>query len=206
MRRGFGWVLLSACLLVPLGSCTGRAEAVRAAQPYVENFGDLRLRALSLLELRANVQRRRLLAKAMHGDEESLPNNLKPLLERMRAERAEVTDKELEHGEALFWRMLDYTFAENPNVLQAEIVFLEKDGSATTLRYPRQRELPLGVKWYGLRQHRTFAGLTNCVNDDGSEPCVLLQLRPRDYSGSAGLTVAYRRTPFEVMGDAKSGR
>ena len=212
MRRGFGWVLVSAwplvlpVLLVLLVGCTGKAEAVRAAQPYLENFGDLRLRALSLLELRADVQRQRLLAKAMKGDEESLPDNLRPLLERMRAERAEVTDKQLEHGEALFWRMLDYTFSENPNVLQAEIVFLEKDGSASTMRHPRERQLPVGLKWYGLRQQRTFTGLTNCVTDDGSEPCVLLQLRPRDYSGSAGLTVAYRRTPLEVTGDPESDR
>jgi len=204
MRPGFGWVLLSAWLLVLLAGCTGRAEAVRAAQPYVEDFSDLRLRALSLLELRSDVQRKRLLAKAMKGDEESLPDNLKPLLQQMRSEGAEVTDKQLEHGEALFWRMLGYTFSENPNVLQAEIVFLEKDGSASAMRYPRELELPVGVKWYGLRQPRTFAGLTRCVTDDGSEPCVLLQLRPRDYSGSAGLTVAYRRTPLEVTGDAES--
>ncbi len=206
MRRGFGWVLVSAWLLVLAASCTGRAEAVRAAQPYVEDFGDLRLRALTLLELRSDIQRRRLLAKAMKGDEESLPDNLKPLLQQMRSEGAEVTDKQLEHGEALFWRMLDYTFSENPNVLQAEIVFLEKDGSVSSFRHPRERELPVGLKWYGLRQHRTFAGLTNCMTDDGSEPCVLLQLRPRDYSGSAGLTVAYRRTPLEVTGDEASVR
>jgi hypothetical protein len=206
-RRGFGWILVSACLLVfpvLLGGCTGKAEAVRAAQPYIENFGDLRLRALSLLELRADVQRRRLLAAAMKGDEESLPDNLRPVLERMRAARDEVTDEQLEHGETLFWRMLDYTFSENPNVLQAEIVFLEKDGSVSAMRHPRERELPVGLKWYGLRQQRTFAGLTNCVTDGGSEPCVLLQLRPRDYSGSAGLTVAYRRTPLEVTGDSES--
>jgi hypothetical protein len=209
MRRGFGWVLVSACLLVfpvLLGGCTGKAEAVRAAQPYIENFGDLRLRALSLLELRADVQRRRLLAAAMKGDEESLPDNLRPVLERMRAARDEVTDEQLEHGETLFWRMLDYTFSENPNVLQAEIIFLEKDGSVSAMRHPRERELPVGLKWYGLRQQRTFAGLTNCVTDGGSEPCVLLQLRPRDYSGSAGLTVAYRRTPLEVTGDSESDR
>lgn len=206
MRRGFGWVLVSAWLLVLVASCTGRAEAVRAAQPYVEDFGDLRLRALTLLELRSDIQRRRLLAKAMNGDEESLPDNLKPLLQQMRSEGVEVKDKQLEHGEALFWRMLDYTFSENPNVLQAEIVFLEKDGSVSSFRHPRERELPVGLKWYGLRQHRTFAGLTNCMTDDGSEPCVLLQLRPRDYSGSAGLTVAYRRTPLEVTGDEASVR
>jgi hypothetical protein len=206
MRRGFGWILLSAWLLILLAGCTGRAEAVRAAQPYIEDFGELRLRALSLLELRSDVQRQRLLAKAMKGDEESLPDNLKPLLARMRAERVVVTDKQLEHGEALFWRMLDYGFSENPNVLQAEIVFLEKDGSTSTFRHPRERELPVGLKWYGLRQHRTFTGLTQCVTDEGSEPCVLLQLRPRDYSGSAGLTVAYRRTPLEVKDDAESDR
>jgi len=209
MRRGFGWVPLSAWLrvllpLVLLAGCTGKAEAVRAAQPYIEDFGDLRLRAQSLMELRLDIQRQRLLVAAMKGDEESLPDNLKPLLERMRAERVEVTDKQLEHGEALFWRMLDYAFSENPNVLQAEIVALEEDGSASTMRHPRERELPVGLKWYGLRQQRTFAGLTRCVTDDGSEPCVLLQIRPRDYAGSAGLTVAYRRTPLEVTGDAKS--
>ena len=72
------------------------------------------------------------------------------------------------------------------------------------MRYPRERELPVGLKWYGLRQQRTFAGVANCVTDEGSEPCVLVQLRPRDYAGSAGLTVAYRRTPVEVSGDAVS--
>ena len=203
MRRGFGWVLLSAWLLA---GCTGRAEAVRAAQPYIEDFGDLRLRALSLLELRSDVERQRLLMKAINGDEEELPDNLKPLLERMRAEGAQVDDKQIAHGEALFWRMLDYTFSENPNVLQAEIVFLEKGGSTSAFRHPREREVPAGVQWYGLRQQRTFAGLTKCMTDEGSEPCVLLQLRPRDYSGSAGLTVAYRRTPLEVTGDADSDR
>jgi hypothetical protein len=206
MRCRFGRVALSARVLalLVLAGCTGKAEAVRAAQTYIENFGDLRLRALSLLELRADVRRQRLLVAAMKGDEESLPHNLRPLLERMRAERVEVTDKQLEYGDALFWRMLDYAFSENPNVLQGEIVFLEKDGSTSTMRYPRKRELPVGLKWYGLRQQRTFAGLANCVTDEGSEPCVLLQLRPRDYAGSAGLTVAYRRTPVEVSGDAVS--
>jgi len=176
-------------------------------QPYVEDFGELRVRALSLLELRSDVQRQRLLADAMkNGDEESLPANLKLLLERMRAERVEITDQRLEHGEALFWRMLDYSFAENPNVLQGEIVFLEKDGSLSSFRHPRETALPAGVKWYGLRAQRTFAGLTNCMTNEGSEPCVLLQLRPRDYPGNAGLTVAYRRTPLEVTADPESAR
>jgi hypothetical protein len=210
MLRRRGRVLLSAwllALLAPLASCTGKAEAVRAAQPYVEDFGDLRVRALTLLELRSDVQRRRLLAEAMkNGDEESLPSNLKLLVDRMRAQRVEITDQRLEHGEALFWRMLEIAFSENPNVLQAEIVFLEKDGSVSSFRHPRESVVPAGVKWYGLRQQRTFAGLTNCMTNEGSEPCVLLQLRPRDYPGSAGLTVAYRRTPLEVTGGPESAR
>ena len=206
MRHGLRGVGLCAQVLalVALAGCTAKAEAVRAAQPYIESFGELRLRASSLLELRADVRRQRLLVAAMNGDEESLPPNLKPLLERMRADRVEVTDELLEHGEAVFWRMLDYAFSENPNVLQGEIVFLEKDGSTSIMRYPRERELPVGLRWYGLRQQRTFTGLANCVTDDGSEPCVLVQLRPRDYPGSAGLTVAYRRTPVEVTVDPAS--
>lgn len=212
MRRRFGWVLVSAwlpvllVLAVLLGGCTGRAETVRAAQPYVSSFGDLRLRALKLLELRSDVERKRLLAAALKGEEDSLPRNLKPVLERMRSEGAELDDEQIERGDAVFWRMFDYTFTENPNVLQAEIIFIEKSGSITSLRHPRESELPAGVKWHGLRQNRTFAGLTSCVTDVGSEPCVLLQLRPREYPGSAGLTVAYRRTPLEVNGDADSDR
>ncbi len=197
------WVLVGALLL---GSCTGRAEAVRAAQPHVESFGEMRKRALGLLELRYDVQRKRLLVAAMNGDDDALPTNLEPVLQRMRAEGIRITDAQLEEGDAMFWRLLDYGFSEDPNVLQGEIVFLEKDGTTSRFRYPRERELPAGVKWYGLREQRTFAGLASCETDDGSEECVLLQLRPRDYSGSAGLTVAYRRTPVEVPEEPAKGR
>jgi len=207
MRRRFRGVLLCAWLLALLASCTGKAEAVQAAQPYIDDFGHLRLRALRLLELRSDTERQRVLGEAMkNGDEESLPPNLKPLIVRMRAERVEITDEQIEDGEALFWQMLGYAFSENPNVLQGEIVFVEEDGSVSSFRHPREREVPAGVKWYGLRQQRTFTGLTTCVTDSGSEPCVLLQLRSRDYAGSAGLTVAYRRTPLEVTGDPASAR
>jgi hypothetical protein len=103
MRRRYGRGLPSACLLGLLmlsASCTGKAEAVRAAQPHLENFADLRVRALNLLELRSDVERQRLLAEAVkNSDEESLPANLKPLIARMRAERVEITDKRLEHAE-----------------------------------------------------------------------------------------------------------
>ena len=203
MRRQLGWLVVSAWLL---SSCTGRAEAVRAAQPYLENFSDLRVRALSLLELRADIERKKLLVGAIEDDGKSLPENLKPVYERMRAEREVITEAQLRHGEQAFWRMLDFTFSENPNVLQGEIVFLEKDGTTSAFRHPREREVPAGVKWYGLREHRTFAGLTKCVTDSGSTPCVVIQLRPRDYSGSAGLTVAYRREPIEASTEPSPDR
>jgi hypothetical protein len=158
----------------------------------MEEFGRMRGRALELLELRANVEQKRALLHASKADPESVPDNLKPLLERMRAENVELSAEQLEAGEALFWRMLDRAFSEQPGVLQAEIGFLEKDETISRFRSPRHREIPAGVKWFGLREQRTFAGLGRCVTDVGSEPCVLIQRRPRDYAGSAGLTVAFR--------------
>lgn len=209
MRRGFGWVLVSAWMLLlhpVLGGCTGRAEAVRAAQPHLENFADLRSRTVKLLELRIDIAHRRLLRAAMNGDEESLPDELKPLLERLRASRTEISEQELERGEEIFWRMFDFTFSQDRNVLQAEILFVEKDRSVSLLRHPRESALPAGVKWHGLRQNRTFVGLSNCVTADGSEPCVILKLESLEHPGSAGLTVAYRRTPVEVSEEPDSSR
>lgn len=187
-----GWLVLSVFVLA---SCTGRQEAVRAAQPHLEAFSEMRVRALDLLELRADVERKKLLLEASEGDPEALPDNLKPLLEQMRLHNVQLTAAELEKGEALFWRMLDQAFSDDPDVMQAEIVFLEKGGAISTFRSPRDREVPAGVKWFGLREQRTFAGLGSCVTDEGSDPCVLIQRRPRDYAGSAGLTVAFRRAP-----------
>lgn len=155
----------------------------------------MRIRALELLELRADVERKKILLEASRGDPESAPENLQPLLERMQEENVELTAEQLEKGEALFWRKLDRTFAEHPEVLQAEIVFLEKDGTVSRFRSPREGDVPAGIKWFGLRQQRTFAGLGRCVTEDGSEPCLLIQLRPREYPGSAGLTVAFRQAP-----------
>ena len=191
--RPFALWLLAAALLMT--ACTGRAEAVRAAQPHEETFDELRLRALELLELRADVERKKLLFAAASGDEASLPKNLQPLLEQMKAANVQLTQAKLDEGDALFWRMLDLAFSESPDVLQGEIVFLEKDGSISRFQYPREREVPAGVKWHGLRQQRTFAALGTCVTDEGAEPCVLIQRRPRAYSGSAGLTVGFLRAP-----------
>ena len=192
MRRGLACVLLGASLI---GGCSGKSSCTSAATPYLDEFEELRRRALSLLELRTGVERRRLLLRALEGDEESLPPNLKPVFERMRQERVTLTVKEVAEGEASFWRMLDFAFSESENVLQGEIVFIEKDESTTVFRYPRKREVPAGLRWHGLRQHRTFCAVADCLVDDGIEPCVLIQLRPRDYPGSAGLTVGFKRNP-----------
>ena len=188
--RPFGLcVLLGASAIF---GCTDKGEAVRAAQPHLESFDQLRARALRLLELRSSVERKRLLVEAK-DDPDSLPENLEPVLEQMQAERVELTAEQVAQGEALFWRMLDGAFDEEPDVLQGEIVYLEKDGSISRFAHPRESEVPAGVDWYGLRQPRTFAALARCVTDGGVEPCVLVQLRPREHAGSAGLTVAFRR-------------
>lgn len=192
MRRGFACLLLGASFLV---GCGGRAECANAAAPHLEEFGKLKLRALKLLEFRADVERRRALVKALNGDEESLPPNLKPRLERMREEGVTITAKEVAQGEASFWRMLDFTFSANENILQGEVVFIEQDESTTVFRYPRKRETPAGLRWHGLRQNRTFCAVADCLVETGAEPCVLVQLRPRDYSGSGGITVGFKREP-----------
>ena len=192
MARHLGWWLLGAFLLA---GCTEKAESVRAAQPHLEHFGQLRMRALDLLELRADIEQKKLLHAATHGEPDVLPENLEPVLRQMQAQNVEITESELEAAEALFWRKLDQGFSDDPEIMQAEIVLLDQDGAILRFPTPRDREVPAGVKWYGLRAQRTFSGLANCVTDDGSEPCVLVQRRPRDYAGSAGLTVAFRRTP-----------
>ena len=192
MRRGLACVLLGAWLLA---GCSEKSNCANAAAPHLEEFNKLKLRALSLLELRTDVERRRLLAGALEGDEESLPPNLKPLLERMRKEGVTITRREVADGEASFWKMLDFTFSENEKILQGQVIFIERDETTTVFRYPRKREVPAGLRWHGLRQPRTFCAVADCVVDAGTEPCVLVQLRPRDYPGSAGVTVAFKREP-----------
>ena len=122
-----------------------------------------------------------------------MPENLEPLLERMEYKNVELTQDEIERGEKLFAKMLHAAFQDDPEIVQGEIVFLESNGEVSRFAYPVDSELPAGVQWHGLRRQRTFAGLASCVRDGGSDPCVMIQLRPRDYPGSAGLTVAFRR-------------
>ena len=184
------FVISGACLLA---ACGGKAEAVRAAEPHLASFSKLRLRALELLELRSDIERKRLLVAAMENPDQPVPENLEPVLAQMKTQRIELTPQDVEQRDAVFWRMLDAAFLDDPAVIQGEISFIESDGAVSVFRHPRESELPAGVKWFGLRQQRTFVGLAKCLNETGSEPCVIVQLRPREYAGSAGLTVAFRR-------------
>ena len=190
MRRLAVWLLC--CALVSTG-CTNKREAVRAAGPHLESFSRLRLRALELLELRSDVERKKLLLHAVEHPEDPVPENLEPVLEQMQNQHIELTATDIENGERVFRKMLRTAFMDDPEILQGEIVFLEGNGEVSRFPYPEDAELPAGVEWHGLRQQRTFAGLSRCLTDDGSQPCVLVQLRPREYPGSAGLTVAFRR-------------
>ena len=181
------------CCVLWMTGCTAKGEAIQAAQPYLKSFATLRMRTLRTLELRADVERKKRLLHAIEHPEDPVPKNLEPLLEEMRNENVELTQDDIDYGEQLVAKRVEAVFADHPDILQGEIVFVERNGEVSRFADPPESEMPAGVQWYGLRQQRTFAGLARCFTDDGAEPCVLIQLRPRDYSGSAGLTVAFRR-------------
>jgi hypothetical protein len=185
------WGLLLCALLG--SACTAKREAVQAAEPHLDSFSTLRLRALELLEFRSDLERKKLLLHAIEHPDDPVPDNLEPVLQQMRDQRATIEADEVEERERVFHSMLRAAFLDDPAILQAEIVFLESNGQVSRFPYPEDAELPVGVRWHGLRQQRTFAGLDRCLTETGSEPCVLIQLRPREYPGSAGLTVAFRR-------------
>lgn len=184
------------CFAVISAGCTGRSDCTRAADPYLDRFKEMKLRALKLLELRSSNQRQRMLARALRDDDPaSLPPALKPEFVRMKQASVDLTEEDIEESEASFWRLFDLMFAEDDDVLQGEIVFVEADGSVTSFRHPRDREVPAGLRWHGLRQARTFCAFGDCLVESGTEPCLLMQIRPRDYRGSAGLTVGFSREP-----------
>ena len=185
------WGLLFCTLLT--SGCTAKRETVQAAQPHLESFSTLRLRALELLEFRADVERKKLLLHAVEHPDDPVPDNLEPVLQQMRDQGATIEAEEVEERERVFYAMVRAAFLDDPAIVQGEIVFVESNGQVSRFPYPEDSELPAGVRWHGLRQQRTFAGLDRCLTESGSEPCVLIQLRPREYPGSAGLTVAFRR-------------
>lgn len=193
MRMGLGIALLGASVLL---GCSARSSCTSAAEPYMERFQTFKHRTAKLLELRRENQHRKLLAKALAaGDDSSLPDGLKPLFRNLQTENATVTEAEIKHAEGSFWSLFDLMFRQDPDVLQGEVVLLGRDDSVSAFRYPREREVPAGLRWHGLRQSRTFCALGSCLVETGAEPCVLIQLRPRDYGGSAGLTVGFKREP-----------
>ena len=192
MQRAAVSIVFAACVLF---GCSDRAGCTRAAAPHLQQFEELKRRSQKLIEFRSDLEQRRAIAKAFAGDEDSLPIGLQPLFNRMRQERAVVTEKEVAEREASFWRMFDAAFIDTEDVLQAELARVEEDGSITAFRHPREREVPAGLRWHGLRQPRTFCALAECLVEDGTESCVLVQIRPRGYAGSAGLTVGFEREP-----------
>lgn len=193
MHRALGTILVGALTLL---GCTDRSVCTSASDPYMERFQTFKHRTAKLLELRRENEQRKLLSEALaSGDESSLPDGLKPLFRNLKAENATLTDTEIKHAEGSFWRLFDLMFRQDPEVLQGEVIFVDLDDSVSVFRYPREREVPAGLKWHGLRQNRTFCALASCLVDTGAEPCVLIQLRPRDYGGSAGLTVGFKREP-----------
>lgn len=184
------------CAASIVAGCTGRSDCTRQAEPYLERFREMKLRALKVLELRAANEQRRLLAQALRDDDAtSLPANLKPMFTQMKEERVAFTDKDLAESDATFWHLVDLMFAESDDVLQGEIVFVEADESTTRFQYPRGRDVPAGLRWQGLRQARTFCAVGDCLVESGTESCLLIQIRPRDYRGSAGVTVGFTREP-----------
>ena len=122
MRRGLRWLFLSAFL----AGCTGKAEAVRAAQPYIERFDELRTRALSLLELRADIERKRLLAEAAENGVETLPKNLRPVFERMRVEGTTITEEQLREGKRSFRACSIIRFRTTPMSYRPRSYFSKK--------------------------------------------------------------------------------
>ncbi|MEM7137763.1 MAG: hypothetical protein AAF500_14360 [Myxococcota bacterium] len=176
--------------------CSDRAACSNEASSYIDRFDEYKRRTIKLLELRERNHRRKLLADALKvGNAESLPPALRPTFNQMQREDRTFTERELTNDEASFWRLFNLMFSQDPDVLQGEIIFIERDESMSAYRYPSEREVPAGLRWHGMRQNRTFCAVADCLIDTGTEPCVLIQLRPRDYGGSAGLTVGFKRTP-----------
>ncbi|MEM8607720.1 MAG: hypothetical protein AAGF92_11470 [Myxococcota bacterium] len=187
---------IALCCSFGLGGCSQRSECTSAAEPYLDRFETTKRRTDRILDLRrANEQRRLLVAAFESGDDTALPQGLKAIYRGMKRDGAEVDASDVEEGEATFWRFFDMMFDQDPDVLQGEVVLIQRDDSVSAFRYPREREVPAGLRWHGLRQSRTFCAVADCLVETGVEPCVLIQLRPRDYGGSAGLTVGYRRSP-----------
>ena len=117
---------------------------------------------------------------------------MREALRRLEATGAELTAEDIEREEAALADRVERVFKEIADVLVAEILIVEPERTVT-LQYPENTPLPIVTKWVGLREHRLYCGQADCAVGQASQPCTLIQLRPREHAGSAGLTVGFRR-------------
>lgn len=120
------------------------------------------------------------------------PAGLEAELKELQEGRISLRQTNIDRAQEEFRRRFEEIFATSKGVLQAQLVFFHERRSSTYL-YPEDTPFPVAGRWHGLRQPRTFCALADCNMDGQSAPCVVLQLRPYEHPGSAGLTVAFAR-------------
>ena len=158
----------------------------------METFGRLRGETRRLIQARAQTAFKRDVLNARNRDESTLSPRLREALERLRATGAELEAEDIDREDAALRDRVDRVFKAYGDVLVTEILIVEPERTVT-LQYPENTPLPIVTKWVGLREHRLYCGLANCTVGETSQPCALIQLRPREHAGSAGLTVGFRR-------------
>lgn len=190
MGRWRGWGLLGLWLgLVPLGGCSVGSESVRAAEPHVEEFYALRVRAMPLAQMRRDLQKQQSLFEAFENRGPA-PAGLEADLRELEEGRVSLSQESLDRAEQELQQRFEAIFSSSADVLQAQLLFIDEDASSTYL-YPQDAPFPVTRRWHGLRQQRTFSALAECSVDGRIVPCVVLQLRPRPHPGNVGLTVAF---------------
>jgi hypothetical protein len=188
MSRWGGCAVLGLWLAM---GCSLGGEAVRAAEPHLEEFSALRVRALPLAQMRRELQQQQSLFEAFesHGP---APAGLEAELRELEEGRISLSQANIDRAQEEFKQRFEAIFAASAEVLHAQLVFID-EGESSTYLYPEHVPSPVTGRWHGLRQQRTFCALADCNVDGQSVPCVVLQLRPYPHPGSAGLTVAFAR-------------
>ena len=182
------WAVL---VLGIVSGCTGNSEPVREAQARMQTFNQLRAETRRLFETRAQVELKRQLFNVRNQDDDALPPALRQARSLMRAKGVELNAEDIERDEAALRQRIDEVFGAHEGVLLGEIVIIDPD-QTVTLQYPQNVSPPVVAKWAGLREQRMFCAIAECRAGDARQPCVVIQLRPRGYPGSAGLTVGFR--------------
>ena len=183
------WAVLGLCVV---WSCSGESETVRECQTQMKVFDRLRGETRRLIQARAQTVFKREVLNARGRDESTLSPRIREALETLRARGAELKAEDVDREEAALGDRVDRVFKAEGDVLVAEILIVEPERTVT-LQYPENTPLPVVMKWAGLREHRLYCGLADCQVGQASQPCALIQLRPREHAGSAGLTVGFRR-------------